>query len=56
MNVRENLAYGLKMRRTSKPEIARRVGDVAQMLGLEELLDRRPAARSRTSTRSSASA
>jgi multiple sugar transport system ATP-binding protein len=44
MNVRENLAYGLKMRKTSKREIARRVGDVARMLGLEQLLDRRPAA------------
>jgi multiple sugar transport system ATP-binding protein len=44
MNVRENLAYGLKMRKTSKREIARRVGDVARMLGLEQLLARRPAA------------
>jgi multiple sugar transport system ATP-binding protein len=44
MNVRDNLAYGLKMRKTSKREITRRVGDVARMLGLEELLHRRPAA------------
>jgi multiple sugar transport system ATP-binding protein len=44
MNVRENLAYGLKMRRTPKPEIGRRVNDVAKLLGLEEMLDRRPRA------------
>ena len=43
MNVRENLAYGLKVRKTSKRDIARRVDDVARMLGLEELLSRRPA-------------
>src|SRR6059058_1426433 len=44
MTVRQNLGYGLKVRRTAKPEIARRVEEVAGMLGLEELLDRRPAA------------
>jgi multiple sugar transport system ATP-binding protein len=44
MSVRENLGYGLKVRRTEKPEIARRVGEVAALLGLEELLGRRPAA------------
>ncbi|MEN3341695.1 MAG: multiple sugar transport system ATP-binding protein [Actinomycetota bacterium] len=44
MSVRDNLGYGLKVRRTAKPEAARRVDEVAQMLGLEELLDRRPAA------------
>jgi multiple sugar transport system ATP-binding protein len=43
MNVRQNLAYGLKMRKTSKSEIAKRVDDVAKMLGLEDLLGRRPA-------------
>jgi multiple sugar transport system ATP-binding protein len=42
MNVRENLGYGLKVRRTSKTDIARRVDDVARMLGLHELLARRP--------------
>src|SRR5919201_2571800 len=41
MNVRENLAYGLKMRKTSKREIAQRVTDVAKMLGLDDLLGRR---------------
>ena len=42
MTVRQNMGYGLKARRTPKAEIARRVDDVAQLLGLEELLHRRP--------------
>jgi len=44
MNVRDNLAYGLKMRRTPRAEVRRRVQDVAALLGLEEMLDRRPRA------------
>jgi multiple sugar transport system ATP-binding protein len=44
MTVRDNLGYGLKVRKTSKAEIARRVDHVADMLGLERMLDRRPAA------------
>jgi multiple sugar transport system ATP-binding protein len=44
MSVRKNLGYGLKVRRTPKAEIKRRVDEVARMLGLEELLDRRPSA------------
>jgi multiple sugar transport system ATP-binding protein len=43
MSVRQNIAYGLKVRKTAKKEIERRVSEVAAMLGLEELLDRRPA-------------
>jgi multiple sugar transport system ATP-binding protein len=43
MSVRQNIAYGLKVRKTGKAEIERRVGEVAEMLGLGELLDRRPA-------------
>ena len=43
MTVRENMAYGLKVRRAPKAEIARRVDDVAALLGLTELLERRPA-------------
>jgi multiple sugar transport system ATP-binding protein len=43
MTVRQNLAYGLKVRRTPKAEIARRVEEVAKLLGLEEMLERRPA-------------
>jgi ABC-type sugar transport system ATPase subunit len=40
--VRENLAFPLRMRRTPATEIGRRVGAVAETLGLTELLDRRP--------------
>jgi len=43
MNVRQNIAYGLKVRRTPKDEANRRVEEVAALLGLEKLLDRRPA-------------
>jgi len=43
MTVRQNLGYGLKVRRMPKAEIATRVGEVARMLGLADLLDRRPA-------------
>jgi multiple sugar transport system ATP-binding protein len=44
LTVRKNLGYGLRMRKTPKTEIRKRVDEVATMLGLEELLDRRPAA------------
>jgi multiple sugar transport system ATP-binding protein len=44
MNVRDNLSYGLRVRKTPKREIARRVDEVADLLGLRELLDRLPAA------------
>ena len=43
MSVRENLGFGLSVRRTPKREIARRVDDVAALLGLEDLLERKPA-------------
>jgi sn-glycerol 3-phosphate transport system ATP-binding protein len=43
MSVRENLAYGLKVRRTDRAVVAQRVSDVARALDLESLLDRRPA-------------
>src|SRR5205814_8370789 len=43
MTVRQNLGYGLKVRRTPKPDVDARVGEVAALLGLSELLDRRPA-------------
>ena len=42
MSVRQNLGYGLKVRKTPKAEAARRVDEVAKVLRLEELLDRRP--------------
>jgi multiple sugar transport system ATP-binding protein len=41
--VAENLAFGLRQRKVARDEITRRVRDMAAMLGLEELLDRRPA-------------
>jgi multiple sugar transport system ATP-binding protein len=44
MSVRRNMGFGLRMRRTAKAERARRVDAVAEVLGLEHLLDRRPAA------------
>jgi multiple sugar transport system ATP-binding protein len=42
MNVRENLAFGLRRRKVDRAEIDRRVRDVAGILGLSDLLDRRP--------------
>lgn len=42
LRVYDNLAFGLKMRRTPKGEIRRRVAEVAGLLGIEELLDRKP--------------
>jgi multiple sugar transport system ATP-binding protein len=44
MTVRQNLGYGLKVRKTPKHEIAERVSRAAELLGLDQLLDRRPAA------------
>src|SRR5437667_3155782 len=43
MTVRENLAYGLKLKKMPKVEWRRRVDEVARVLGLDELLDRKPA-------------
>ena len=43
MTVRQNLGYGLKVRRMSKSEIRRRVDEIADLLGLVELLERKPA-------------
>jgi multiple sugar transport system ATP-binding protein len=42
-SVRENLAFGLRQRRTPRPEIDRRVAAMASLLGLEDLMERRPA-------------
>jgi len=44
MTVRENLGYGLKVRKTPKREIGDRVARAARLLGLDQLLDRKPAA------------
>jgi multiple sugar transport system ATP-binding protein len=44
MSVRRNMGFGLRMRGTERAERDRRVAEVAATLGLEQLLDRRPAA------------
>ena len=42
MNVYNNMAFGLKLRKYPKSEIDRRVKDAADILGLGKLLDRKP--------------
>ena len=42
MSVYDNMAFGLKMRKFDKPEIAKRVQDAAEILGIEQLLKRKP--------------
>ncbi len=42
MSVYDNMAFGLKLRKTPKPEIKRRVENAANILGIEHLLDRKP--------------
>ena len=42
MNVYDNMAFGLKLRKYPRPEIERRVKQAAEMLGLQDLLDRKP--------------
>jgi multiple sugar transport system ATP-binding protein len=42
MNVFDNQAFGLRLRRMPKPEIEERVGGVAQILGLVEELRKKP--------------
>jgi multiple sugar transport system ATP-binding protein len=44
MSVYDNMAFGLKLRKFPKPEIKKRVSDAASILGIENLLDRRPKA------------
>src|SRR5260370_29883982 len=44
MTVEQNLAFGLRLRKTPRHEITKRVHDAAMMLGLDELLARKPAA------------
>ena len=43
MSVAGNLAFGLQLRHVPKTEIDRRIADIAAMLGIRELLDRKPA-------------
>lgn len=42
MSVRDNLAFGLKLRHVPRPEIERRIADFSEMLGIGSLLARRP--------------
>lgn len=44
MDVYNNMAFGLKLRKFPKAEIDRRVKEAAQILGIENLLDRKPKA------------
>ena len=44
MTVFENMAFGLKLRKTPKPEIKKRVDEAAQILDIAHLLDRKPKA------------
>ncbi len=44
MTVFDNMAFGLKLRKMPKDEIKERVEDAAELLGLSDLLDRKPAA------------
>jgi multiple sugar transport system ATP-binding protein len=42
MSVYDNMAFGLKLRKTPKDEIKRRVQEAADILGIEMLLERKP--------------
>ncbi len=44
MTVYDNMAFGLKLRKFPKPEIQRRVQEAAEILGIQELLGRKPRA------------
>jgi multiple sugar transport system ATP-binding protein len=42
LSVYDNMAFGLKLRKTPKDEIKRRVNEAADILGIQELLQRKP--------------
>ncbi|MGI9608858.1 MAG: ABC transporter ATP-binding protein [Acidimicrobiia bacterium] len=44
MTVHDNMAFGLKLRKFSKDEISRRVGEAAEILEITEFLERKPKA------------
>jgi multiple sugar transport system ATP-binding protein len=44
MSVYDNMAFGLKLRKFPKQEIQQRVQDAAEILGIQELLQRKPRA------------
>ena len=43
VTVHDNMAFGLKLRKYSKDDIEKRVNEAAEILGLKEFLDRKPA-------------
>ncbi|WP_413701908.1 ABC transporter ATP-binding protein [Psychromonas sp. KJ10-10] len=43
LNVAENMAFGLKIRKTPKDEIAKSIEEVSAILGLDDYLERKPA-------------
>jgi multiple sugar transport system ATP-binding protein len=42
MNVHQNMSFGLRLRKTPKADIERRVGEAAKLLQIDHLLERRP--------------
>ena len=44
LTVYDNMAYGLKIQKLSKADIKQRVNEIAKVIGLEDLLDRKPKA------------
>jgi multiple sugar transport system ATP-binding protein len=44
LSVKENMAFGLRLRKLDKQEVERRVENAAQILGLDQLLDKKPRA------------
>ena len=42
LTVYDNMAFGLKLRKVPKDEIKRRVSEAAEILGIQDLLDRKP--------------
>jgi len=44
LSVYDNMAYGLKIQKLSKAQIRERVSEIAKVIGLEDLLDRKPKA------------
>jgi sulfate transport system ATP-binding protein len=42
MSVADNVGFGLRIRKRPKPEVAKRVGDLLELVGLSHLAERRP--------------
>jgi multiple sugar transport system ATP-binding protein len=42
MSVYDNMAFGLKLRKTPRDQIKRKVQEAAELLGIQDLLDRKP--------------